>query len=58
MESVTGYLLERGAFGTRAVLTSDWGAETERSLLKQPIAERCISWKRHASIRPKRCSCF
>jgi Leucine-rich repeat (LRR) protein len=39
MESVTGYLLERGAFGTRAVLTSDWGAETERSLLKQPIAE-------------------
>jgi hypothetical protein len=39
MESVTGYLLERGVFGTRAVLTSDWDAETERSLLKQPIAE-------------------
>jgi internalin A len=39
MESATGYLLERGAFGTRAVLTSDWDAETERSLLKQPIAE-------------------
>jgi hypothetical protein len=39
MQSATGYLLERGAFGTRAVLTSDWDAETERSLLKQPIAE-------------------
>jgi hypothetical protein len=26
-------------FGTRAVITSDWDAETERSLLKQPIAE-------------------
>jgi hypothetical protein len=39
MESGTGYLLERGAFGTRAVLTSDWDAETERSLLKEPISE-------------------
>jgi hypothetical protein len=39
MESATGYLLESGAFGTRAVLTSDWDAETERSLLKQSIAE-------------------
>lgn len=39
MESTNGYLLERGAFGTRAVLVSDWDAEIERSLLKQPIAE-------------------
>jgi hypothetical protein len=39
MESASGYLLERGAFGTRAVITSDWNADIERSLLKQPIAE-------------------
>jgi len=40
MESATGYLLERGAFGTRAVLSSEWDAVTQRSLLKQPIADR------------------
>jgi hypothetical protein len=39
MESLPGYLLERGVFGTRAILTSEWDSETERSLLKQPIAE-------------------
>ena len=39
MESTTGYQLERGVFGLRAVLTSDWNAETAQSLLKQPIAE-------------------
>jgi hypothetical protein len=39
MESTTGYLLEPGPFGARAVLISDWDAETKRSLLKQPIAE-------------------
>lgn len=33
------YQLERGEFGLRAVLASDWDAETERSLLGQPIAE-------------------
>src|ERR1700737_319837 len=39
-ESVAqSYLLERGDFGLRAVLISDWGPETERSLLKHPIAE-------------------
>jgi Leucine-rich repeat (LRR) protein len=39
MESAAGYLLEKGVFGPRAVLTSDWDAATERNLLKEPIAE-------------------
>lgn len=39
MESATGYLLERGLFGMRAALTSEWNAAIERSLLKEPIAE-------------------
>lgn len=39
MESDTGYLLEHGAFGTRAVLISDWDAEIARTLLKQPVSE-------------------
>jgi Leucine-rich repeat (LRR) protein len=34
-----GYLLERGEFGTRAVLTSSWNQDLQRNLLQQPIAE-------------------
>lgn len=34
-----GYVLERGEFGLRAVLTSLWNEDIERNLLSQPIAE-------------------
>jgi hypothetical protein len=33
------YIIERGEFGLRAILTSYWDASTERSLLNLPIAE-------------------
>ncbi len=39
LTSTKDYVLEKGEFGLRAVLTSSWTEDIKRSLLKQPVAE-------------------